>query len=450
METNQPLYKNRIPVYPEVAIGKFYKFRLIGNLTVFLLFIIGPFIKYNNNQVILLDIENSKFYLFNFIFFPQDFVLIAIIIILIMIALFATTIYAGRVWCGYLCPQTIWIELYNKCARITEGNRNQRKKLEKLNNFNKYKKKLIKHILWLTLAFATAFSFVAYFVPFKVLFSELINFNLNSWYIFWLCFFITTTYYNAGWMCEQFCSLICPYARLQSVMFDENTLIVSYNKSRGEPRSPRKKSDDKNLLNLGDCIDCKMCVNCCPTGIDIRNGLQIECISCAACVDACDSVMEKMNYPKGLISYTKENILLYNKNDISKFKLASYITTFLITFIIFSYCLVNRNLIDFNIVRSQSSVYSITNDNNIENDYLIKITNKTYINNNYEISINNNKLIYVGENKINIASGETVILDIKLILKYKDVDSKFTEVTFKVSCSDHTQVTKKIQFISNL
>ncbi|HFL8824288.1 MAG TPA: cytochrome c oxidase accessory protein CcoG [Candidatus Azoamicus sp. OHIO1] len=449
----QNLYKNHTRVYPEPAKGKFYKFRLLGITFTLLVFFCLPFLSFNNRQAIWFDLNSSKFYILNLTFFPQDFILIALLLIIIMISLFLVTAYSGRIWCGYICPQTIWIEIYNNCARLIEGDRNKRIKLDSSNiDILKIYKKIIKHILWITIAFATAFIFVSYFTSIKTLISIMINLEFKTWSFFWTIFFAISTYFNAGWMCEQFCSLICPYARLQSVMFDENTFIVSYDKARGEPRGSRKKTYIKENLKLGDCVDCKKCINCCPTGIDIRNGLQMECISCAACIDACNSVMKKMNYKPNLIKYTKENILTNDKDKKSIYRLLSYFFTLIIFLIIFLYILITRSLIEFSIIKNQAELYEITKNNKIENCYIIKITNKTQEKANYEISINNKDLIYIGYNKVSLSPSETVVLDIKLITKESKMNTIFTEVIFTVKCLNKKKyyVNKSIQFISKV
>ena len=236
--------------------------------------------------------------------------MLAFLLIIAAFALFAVTTFAGRIWCGYTCPQTVWTSIFMWLEQKTEGSRNQRIKLDKAPwSLEKLRRKCLKHGAWLFVGFVTGLLSSVISTPISELLPDLVTCQLAGWQLFWTIFFTLATYINAGWMREQVCTYMCPYARFQSVMFDHDTLIVSYDKQRGEPRGSRKRSADHGELGLGDCIDCELCVQVCPTGIDIRDGLQYECIGCALCVDACNSVMDKMEYPQGLIRYTSEHEL---------------------------------------------------------------------------------------------------------------------------------------------
>lgn len=448
------LYKRHKIIYNDPVSGKFNKIRLISMSFMTLTFFILPWIQYNKTQAFLFDLSCTRFYLFGSIFWPQDFILFAIICIIAILSLFLITVYSGRIWCGFLCPQSIWIKIAVFFSRKTEGNRTKRKKLDNSKiNFDLFKKKLIKHSLWISFSILTAFTFVGYFVPINFLYIKTINLDLNYWSFFWIFFFSVLTYFNIGWFREQFCFIVCPYSRLQSVMFDENTWIIAYDKNRGEKRGARQKNADYKAMNLGDCIDCYQCVNCCPTGIDIRDGLQMECIGCAACIDACNNVMQKMNYKTGLIKYMKESSLderNINKNTTSKFRILAYLIILSLFTSMLYYLSVNRPLMQFNINRSQNQLYNIDKNGNIENYYILKITNKTAEKNTYKISILNNKFTYNGLEQVVLNGEETALLDIKLILNDKQNLLRFTDINFKIECLNlkkNNFIIKKSKFI---
>ncbi|MDO9221355.1 MAG: cytochrome c oxidase accessory protein CcoG, partial [Thiobacillus sp.] len=252
--------------------------------------------------LVLFDLAARKFYIFGLVFWPQDFVYLTGLLILSALSLFLFTAVAGRLWCGYACPQTVYTEIFMWVESWLEGDHVARKRLDQSPwNANKLKRRGLKHLVWFVLALWTGFTFVGYFTPIKELAVEFVSFGLGPWETFWIFFYAFATWGNAGFMREQVCKYMCPYARFQSVMFDSDTLTVTYDNSIGEPRGPRSKKTDYKAAGLGTCIDCDLCVQVCPTGIDIRDGLQYECITCAACIDACDSVMDRMGYPRGLV-----------------------------------------------------------------------------------------------------------------------------------------------------
>lgn len=449
----QSLYKDHKIFYTDPVTGKFNNIRLTIMSLIALSFFAMPWIGWKGKQAILFDISYSRLYFFNLTFWPQDFVLLAIFLILVVLLLFAVTVYAGRVWCGFVCPQSVWIKMGAFFTRVIEGKRNKRKKLD---NSALSKKtiaiKATKHAVLILLSFITAFTFVGYFVPFCFLLKNLMYTNFINWSFFWILFFTLLTYFNIGWFQEQFCFLVCPYARLQSIMFDENTMIVAYDEKRGEKRGPRNKNADLSRANLGDCVDCKQCVNCCPVGIDIRDGLQIECISCAACIDACNDVMSKMAYPKGLIRYMKEKDLKNNYSaNISYIKLLSYSAMLFILITLFIYTLANRPLIQFNVNKSQLQLFNINKENLVENTYLLKITNKTQNQHTYTIILNDERFKYVGINKLILDGEDSISIDVKLVLCDNKHKSRFLEVSFCVVCNDQSNaysVSKKSQFIT--
>jgi len=449
-DVSRSLYQSHKVVYTDPVSGFFSSIRFISMFIVVILFFITPWIKWNGGQAFLFDLMTARLYVFGLIFWPEDFSIFAILAIFLVLSLFAVTVYSGRVWCGFLCPQSIWLRIAAFFTRYFEGKRNKRIRQDSgRKNANIFLRKLLKHFFWLFFSFITAFTFVGYFVPIAFLSSSLLLLNIYHWSFFWILFFLFLTYFNIGWFREQFCFLVCPYARLQSVMFDENTLIVAYDSRRGEQRGSRARGVNYKDFGLGDCLDCKKCVTCCPTGIDIRNGLQMECIGCAACIDACNAVMANMGYKPNLIGYMREIDLNVSGKKTSKFRLFAYITILVMFFLLFASSLYDRQLIQFSVTRSQLQLYSVNDSNFIENVYLFKITNKTQSTHSYKISVLDSRFKYIGIEKFTLSREETVLIDAKLLLLSGGVDSRFVEVTFKVQCLDDSSwiVCKKSQFV---
>ena len=270
-----------------------------------------PWLSMNDRQAMLFDLMSRRFYIFNLVLYPQDLIYLTGLLVISALSLFLVTAVAGRLWCGYACPQTVYTEIFMWVERKFEGDRNARMRLDESPwGLNKIARKSAKQATWIALGLWTGFTFVGYFTPIRQLADEVISLGMGPWELFWVLFYGFATYGNAGWMREQVCKYMCPYARFQSAMFDRDTLIVAYDVERGEGRGSRPRSDTPaqyHAKGLGDCIDCKLCVQVCPTGIDIRNGLQYECISCSACIDVCNGVMDKMQYPQGLIRNSTEN-----------------------------------------------------------------------------------------------------------------------------------------------
>jgi cytochrome c oxidase accessory protein FixG len=449
---NKSLYKSKKKFYSDPVAGKFNNIRLTTMSMVVIIYFLLPWININEHQAFLFDIMYNRLYFLGNIFFPHDFVLISLSFIILIILLFFITLYSGRIWCGFLCPQSIWIKITEFFNRFIEGNRIKRMKFDNISwSKNKILKKFLKHSIIIIFSFLTSITFIGYFIPIKTIILNFCYLDLFRTSVFWIFFFTLLTYFNVTWFKEQFCFLVCPYARLQSVMFDINTLIVSYDRKRGEKRGSRHKNYDYKNHGLGDCIDCKQCVFCCPTGIDIRDGLQMECISCGACIDACNLIMDKMGYKRGLIDFKKENVLLNNINTVSKNKLIAYFITIVLFVSIFSYNLYNRSLIQLNINRGQMQLYNLTKNNCIENFYFIKITNKSNRSNIYSVSINPDFLNYSGKDIVFLSPGESICLDIKLYTEISYIKDIYTEINFKVNCLNDSKiksVNKKTKFIS--
>lgn len=382
------LYAQREHIYVRRIKGTFQKLRGLFNWLLMLLYFGTVWLQYDGRQAIFFDLPNRQFHIFGATFFPQDFVLLAWLLIICAFGLFFITNFAGRVWCGYTCPQSVWTFLFIWAEDVTEGSPNKRRKLDhQPMSRDKLTRKSAKHAIWLLIAAATAITFVGYFSPIRQLIPNIFAFDLGSWEMWWLGFFTFFTYLNAGWLREQVCIYMCPYARFQSVMFDRDTLIVSYDEARGEPRGARKKSADPKAQGLGDCIDCNLCVQVCPTGIDIRDGLQYECITCAACVDACDQVMEKMGYAPGLISYTTENEQEGRKSRILRPRLIGYFMVLVGMIAAFTFAVGTRVPAELEVLRDRNQLLRMTDSGEIENSYRVKIANMTQQPRAFELSV---------------------------------------------------------------
>ncbi len=310
------LYQKQAKIYPRSVSGRYAQWRwVIVGLTQAVFYGL-PWLHWNNRQAVLFDLDARRFYIFDLVLYPQDFIYLTGLLVISAYLLFLFTAVAGRLWCGYACPQTVYTEIFLWIERQVEGDRIARMRLDAAPwSMHKWAKKALKHGLWIGLGLWTGFTFVGYFTPIQALWAEAFTMDFGPWEWFWVIFYGFATYGNAGWMREQVCKYMCPYARFQSAMFDKDTLVVSYDEERGEPRGSRSRHTDHRGKGLGDCIDCGLCVQVCPTGIDIRKGLQYECIGCAACVDVCNEVMDKMAYPRGLVRYATENSLLQRWPD---------------------------------------------------------------------------------------------------------------------------------------
>jgi len=302
------LYQSQKKIYAKSVTGRFANLRWLMVFVTQAIFYGLAWLPWNGRQAVLFDLGARKFYIFDWIFWPQDVLYLTFILIVSAYSLFFVTAIAGRIFCGYACPQTVYTEIFMWVEKKFEGDRAARMKLDQAPmSFEKAWRKGGKHLAWVLIGLWTGFTFVGYFTPIKTLAHEVLTATTGPWETFWILFYGFATWGNAGFMREQVCKYMCPYARFQSVMFDRDTMIVTYDKERGEPRGGRKKTADTKALNLGSCVDCSLCVQVCPTGIDIRDGLQYECIGCSACIDVCDTVMDKMSYPRGLIRYSTEN-----------------------------------------------------------------------------------------------------------------------------------------------
>jgi len=446
------LYKKREKIYQRHLSGFFQNIRVATIWVTLGVYFLGPWLSWDGRQAVLFDLPERKFYIFWFTFWPQDFLYLSWLLIIAAFALFFFTVLAGRVWCGYTCPQTVWTTFFMWIEYITEGDRHQRINLDaQPMSMNKLSKKVMKHGLWLTLSFWTAVTFVGYFTPIKELFIDLYDLNVNGWSAWWMFFFTTATYSNAGWLREQVCMYMCPYARFQSVMFDRDTLIVTYDAARGEPRGSRKKTAKPDELGLGSCINCHMCVQVCPTGIDIRNGLQYECIGCAACIDACDSIMDQMNYPRGLIRYSTENAVAGKPSRILRPRLIAYGVALAIMSVVFVSAVFTRIPLELDIIRDRNALYRENSMGNIENTYTLKIMNKTQEHQAYRVQVSGLEHVipHIPEH-VEALPGELLTLAVTLEMTPDDIKQRNATVYFTVnSTSDPAhEVTEESRFLS--
>jgi cytochrome c oxidase accessory protein FixG len=374
---SESYYEAHKKVYPREIKGRFTSWR---NLAVWVLlgfFYLAPWVGWNGRQAILFDLPARKFYLFGLTLWPQDFIFLTWLLVIAALSLFFFTAIGGRVWCGYACPQTVWTEAFLWMEKVTEGDRAQRMKLDKAPwSAAKLGRKSAKQALWVSFAAWTGFTFVGFFTPIRELAGEVVRLGLGPWESFWVLFYGVATYGNAGFLREQVCKYMCPYARFQSAMFDRDTLIVTYDAERGEPRGGRRKGTDPRTAGLGDCTDCTMCVQVCPTGIDIRNGLQYECIACASCIDACDAVMDKMGYPRGLVRYATQHQLEHQQTRWLRPRILVYGALLALLTIGLGVALAMRKPVALDALHDRNTLYRSLESGEIENVYTLKIVNK--------------------------------------------------------------------------
>ena len=375
------LYEIRRKIYPRAVTGKFALSRWIFVWATQLVFYGLPWVAWNDRQAVLFDLANRKFYIFGLVFWPQDVIYLTVLLIISAYALFLFTAVAGRLWCGYACPQTVYTEIFMWIERVIEGDRMKRMKLDQSAlSGRKAALKTAKHAIWIGVALWTGFTFVGYFTPITTLAQKVAGFGLGPWETFWILFYGFATYGNAGWMREQVCKYMCPYARFQSVMFDSDTMVISYDSARGEARGARARGADYKAKGLGDCVDCGICVQVCPTGIDIRNGLQYECIGCAACIDGCNRVMDKMGYPRGLIRYATESGLKKGYTAaqmirrVFRPRVLIYTAVLWIVILAAGFTLVQRVPIKVDVIRDRVTA-SRADDPVIENVYRLQVMN---------------------------------------------------------------------------
>jgi cytochrome c oxidase accessory protein FixG len=410
------LYLKEPKIYPRQVSGNFARLRVIAVWLLLGLFYLLPWINISGKQSMLFDLPARKFYIFGVTFWPQDFIYLALLMITAGLALFFFTALAGRLWCGFACPQTVWTEVFIWMERWVEGDRAKRMKLDNSPwNSNRIIRKFGKHFLWVSFAAWTGFTFVGFFTPIKELASGIAGLSLGPWETFWIVFYGFATYGNAGFLREQVCKYMCPYARFQSAMFDKDTLVISYDTERGEPRGGRRKNDDPNEKGLGDCINCTLCVQVCPTGIDIRNGLQYECIACAACIDVCDQVMDKMDYPRGLIRYTTEHSLEHGTPHVVRPRIIVYGLLLLLILGGTIWSMTHRVPLRADLIRDRNALYRELPGDLVENVYTLKITNMDSKPHQYDMTVLNNDAVKIDMSKpLSLQAEEVLGISVRL------------------------------------
>jgi len=372
----QGLYAAHRKVYAREVRGRFASLRSLAVVVLLGLYYALPWLQWNGRQALLFDLPARKFYLFGLTIFPQDLYLLTWLLIMAALSLFFFTALAGRLWCGYACPQTVWTEIFVWMERLTEGSRSQQIKLDRGPwTRAKLARKFAKQALWIGFAGFTGVTFVGYFSPIRPLIGSIASGTLGGWELFWVVFYGFATYGNAGFMREQVCLYMCPYARFQSAMFDRNTLIITYDAKRGEPRGPLSRNATR-VEGKGDCVDCTLCVQACPTGIDIRKGLQYECIACAACIDACDGVMKKVGLPVGLVRYGTQAEIDGTPTRIFRPRILIYMALLGTLLAGFAFAVAQRSLVDLDVLRDRNTLYRELDDGRIENVFTVRIINK--------------------------------------------------------------------------
>ncbi|WP_421863333.1 cytochrome c oxidase accessory protein CcoG [Marinobacter adhaerens] len=421
-------------IQPRSFSGVYRRLRIAGGLVLFALYFGAAWLNWGGRQAVLWDLAEKKFHIFSATFWPEDLVLLAAILLICAFGLFFLTVLAGRVWCGYACPQSVWTWVFLWAERLAEGDRNRRLKLDAAPlTANKVARRGMKHGLWLLIGLVTAITFVGYFTPIRGLVADLIAMEASGWAVFWIFFFTSATYLNAGWLREKVCFHMCPYGRFQSSMVDADSLVISYDAARGEPRGSRKKDDVQVSQELGDCIDCQMCVQVCPTGIDIRDGLQMECIGCAACIDACDSIMDKMGYARGLVRYASERDLKGGKTNLLRPRLVGYFVFLSLMIGLFSWGVASRPLVTLDVERDRG-MYRYTGGGNIENSYLLKLTNKDSSPRYLVIEVGGfEEFSTTGPGGIVVEAGERVEVPFSVAVPSSSLDSGANDVVFEVS-----------------
>ncbi len=438
------LYEKRKKLYILWVKGRFQALRNVSLTVLILFFYLLPWLEWQGRPAVWFNLPERKFFILGLTFWPQDFILLSWFLILSVFVLFFFTVVAGRLWCGYACPQTVWTKYFIWIEYLVEGDRNKRILLDRSPwNWCKLRIKGTKHALWMLLAFFIAFTAVGFFTPIRELYQSLVSFSLGYAASFWLVAVTAFSYVTGTFLREQVCIYMCPYARFQSVMFDTNTLIISYDEKRGEPRGNRKRKLTAKEQGKGSCIDCKLCVHACPTGIDIRDGLQVECIGCAACVDVCDGVMHKMGYEPGLIRYCTQNELdgVKTRRVTPRVVAFGLITVLMIS--LFSYRLASRIPLNLDIVRDRARLYREIYDGGIENTYTLKILNMDQVGHRVALSVVGELAVqYAGKQEVFVEAGEALSLPMHLVVSPEDLKSAEgnSDVTFTAQSMDEPKV----------
>jgi cytochrome c oxidase accessory protein FixG len=443
--TQEALYAKRQRLFPREVHGLLANWRAAMVAVTLGIYYLLPWINWGaGRQAFLIDLPGRKFHLFAWTFWPQDLFYLSAVLIISALSLFLFTAIAGRLWCGYVCPQTVWTEVFLWIERKIDGDRNRQMKLAASRwTREKIVKRVAKHAAWILVAAWTGFTFVGYVTPIRELAQSFVSLSLGPWETFWIVFYSFATYGNAGWMREQVCIYMCPYARFQSAMFDRDTLIISYDTKRGEPRGTRGRKVDHKAQGLGDCIDCTLCVQVCPTGIDIRNGLQYQCIACGACVDVCNSVMDKMGYPEGLIRYTTQNELELGKpRKLLRPRVLVYSGLLAAIAVALLVAVVLRTPLGLDVLRDRASLFRETPEGLIENVYVLKVMNMDSEPHRYQVSAKGIEGVRVRVNNavVQAASGEVIEVPVSLLASPDVLKKGSQPVTFVLAADDNPKL----------
>ncbi len=445
------LYEAEAKIYTRKISGFYQKIRRYTGLPLILGYLLIPWLMLDGNPAVLFDLPERKFHIFWLTFWPQDFMLLAWALIISAFTLFTVTVLLGRVWCGFTCPQTVWTLMFMAVEHFCEGDRNRRIKLDKQPwNTEKVLRKGAKHAIWVLIAFITGVTFIGYFMPIRELLlgfvphraeSGLLVFGAPPVAIFWTLFFTLMTYLNAGWLREQVCKYMCPYARFQSVMYDRDTLAVHYDYNRGEQRGPRKPKDDFKSQGLGECIDCSWCVQVCPVDIDIRDGMQYECINCGLCVDACNAVMDKMSYPRGLIRFASEDELLTGKTHFLRPRLFGYVFAVLAMSSIFAYTVFTRTPLSVDVIRDRGVRLYRIRSGEVQNVYTVKINNMDNEPHIYDVEVFGDYPFEVKNYKPQtVEAGEVYTIPLRVVVDRKVLKGEKNTLQFRVQARDNEQL----------
>lgn len=437
-----PLYAKRQHIYQKEVQGPWQRRRAVALFILAGVYLVTPWLTWEGRQGLWLDLPERKFYLFDLTFWPQDFIFLSWLLMIAAFSLFFFTALAGRLWCGYACPQTVWTKFFMWIEWLTEGDRNDRIRLDRAAwSAEKVGRKAMKHGAWGLLSVVVALTFIGYFSPIRELLPRVFNGGLGGWETFFACFFTAALYLDAGWMREQICKYACPYARFQGAMFDTNTLTIFYDRQRGEPRGHRSRSTDPGAAGLGACIDCGLCVHVCPTGIDIRKGTQYECIGCAACIDACDNVMVDMGYPTGLVRYASETSLRTGHLRVLRPRVIGYGIILSLIAGTFAYALSQRVPLRVDVLHDRARLYRMTNDGLIENTYTLKVMNLDQHPHDYRVTAAGlDGLILVAPEVLRVEPGAILDVPVRLQAPPEELEHQSYEVRFEVRSTDRADV----------
>ena len=434
------LYQAHQKIYPRSVQGVFAQWRWIMVVITQLIFYGLPWLEWGQRQAVLFDLGARRFYIFGLVLYPQDFIYLTALLVISALSLFLFTAVAGRLWCGFACPQTVYTEIFIWIERRFEGDRSARMRLDASPlSFNKLWRKSGKQFAWIMFSLWTGFSFVGYFTPIRELSASVLSLGFGPWEIFWILFYSFATYGNAGFMREQVCKYMCPYARFQSAMFDKDTLIVTYDEARGEPRGARSKKADPKALGLGACVDCTLCVQVCPTGIDIRKGLQYECIGCGACVDVCDNVMDKVGYERGLIKFSTQNAMDKGWNwgqtvrRIFRPRVLVYTAVLWAIIIGVGLSLWARDPFKVDIVRDRATMARIVAGGKIENVYRLQIMNAAEQTLSFQLQVDGLPgLSLATEPQVDVGATESRWVSVRLQLPYDAAPAGSHPIHFRI------------------